>query len=93
MSIPVSLHSSSKTFRGRAIGWTVAAWLPRLFVPRIGFRRARAQSAAADGARNRNRIEATVTDSFFDQDRHDVCRNQIPAGTDCRDAEYDMSAK
>ena len=93
MSIPVSLHSSSKTFRGRAIGWTVAAWLPRLFVPRIGFRRARAQSAAAGGARNRNRIEATVTDSFFDQDRHDVCRNQIPAGTDCRDAEYDMSAK
>ena len=93
MSIPVSLHSSSKTFRGRAIGWTVAARLPRLFVPRIGFRRARAQSAAADGARNRNRIEATVTDSFFDQDRHDVCRNQIPAGTDCRDAEYDMSAK
>ena len=93
MSIPVSLHSSSKTFRGRAIGWTDAAWLPRLFVPRIGFRRARAQSAAADGARNRNRIGATVTDSFFDQDRHDVCRNQIPAGTDCRDAEYDISAK
>ena len=59
----------------------------------IALRRARAQSAAADGARNRNRIEATVTDSFFDQDRHDVCRNQIPAGTDCRDAEYDLSAK
>ena len=93
MSIPVSLHSSSKTFRGRAIGWTVAARLPQLIVPFIGFRRARAQSAVAEGARNRNRIEATVTDSFFDQDRHDVCRNQIPAGTDCRDAEYDISAK
>ena len=93
MSIRASLHSSSKTFRGRAIGWTVAARLPRLFVPFIGFHRTRAQSAAADGARARNRIEATVTDSFFDQDRHDVCRNQIPAGTDCRDAEYDMSAK
>ena len=93
MSIPASLHSSSKTFRGRAIGWTVAARLPRLFVPFIGFRRARAQSAAADGARNRNRIEASVTDSFCDLDRLDVGRNQFPAGTDCRDAEYDMSAK
>ena len=64
-------------------------------MPFIGFRRARAKSAAADGARNRNRnrIEACVTDSFFDQDRHDVCRNQIPAGTDCRDAEYEISAK
>ena len=59
----------------------------------LGFHRTRAQSAAADGARARNRIEATVTDSFFDHDRLDVCRNQIPAGTDCRDAEYDMSAK
>ena len=62
-------------------------------MPFIGFRRARAQSAVADGARARNRIEASVMVSFFNQDRHDVCRNQIPAGTDCRDAEYDLSAK
>jgi hypothetical protein len=62
-----------------------------LFVRRIVFRRARAQSAAADGARNRNRIEATETDSFFDYERLDVYRNQIPVGADCGDAEYDMS--
>ena len=58
-----------------------------------GSHRARAQSAAADGARNRNRIEATETDSFFDYERLDVYRNQIPVGADCRDAEHDMSAK
>jgi hypothetical protein len=62
-------------------------------VPRIGFRRTRTQSAAADGARNRNRIEATETDSFFDYERLDVYRTQIPVGADCGDAEYDLSEK
>jgi hypothetical protein len=41
--------------------------------------------------RARNRIEATETDSFFDYERLDVYRNQIPVGADCGDAEYDMS--
>jgi len=39
--------------------------------------RARAQSVDADGARARNRIEANMTECFFDHDRLDVCRLSI----------------
>jgi hypothetical protein len=96
MSIRASLHSSSKTFRGRAKGWTVAAWLPRLFVPFIGFRRARAQSAAADGARNRNRIESNrgIRDGFLLRSGSTRrLSNSNPRSVGHRDAECDMSAK
>jgi len=93
MSIRASLHSSSKTFRGRAIGWTVAAWLPRLFVPFIGFRRARAQSAAADGTRTRNRNRGIRDGFLLRSGSTPRLSNSNPRSEGHRDAEYDMSAK
>ena len=48
---------------------------------------------ANSATRNRNRIEATVKEFLLGCDRLGVYRTQIQAVADCRDAEYDMSAK
>ncbi len=53
---------------------------------RISYR-ARARTRA------RNRIEATVKEYLLGCDRLGVYRTQIQAVADCRDAEYDMSAR
>ena len=54
---------------------------------RIEFRRNRARNRA------RNRIEATAKEFLLGRERLEVYRTQIQAVADCRDAEYDMSAR
>ena len=67
-------------------------WILRI-AHRIEFRRARNRNRNRARTRARNRIEATVKEYLLGCDRLEVYRTQIQAVADCRDAEYDMSAK
>lgn len=51
------------------------------------------ESNRIESNRNRIVIEATVKECHLGSERLEVFRTQIQAVADCRDAEYDMSAK